>query len=274
MDRSIIIDSHCHIYPDGIARKAVKAVDRFYDGLPSDHYDGTVQTLLRSGRECGICHFIVHSVATTPHQVSSINRFIRESKDEACGCFTGLGTLHPDSPDQEKDLNEIVELGLSGVKLHPDIQKFCVDDPRAMRIFALCQEKKLPVCVHTGDYRYDYSNPARVARVLRTFPRLTLIGAHFGGWSVWEEAAKVLEPFRNLVVDTSSSFFWLKPEAARRLIRIYGSGRVMFGTDYPLWKQQPDLDYLEKLELTDQEYGNILWKNAVRVFRIDGYQSV
>ena len=89
-----------------------------------------------------------------------------------------------------------------------------------------------------------------------------------------EEAAKVLEPFRNLVVDTSSSFFWLKPEAARRLIRIYGSGRVMFGTDYPLWKQQPDLDYLEKLELTDQEYGNILWKNAVRVFRIDGYQSV
>ena len=44
-----IFDAHCHIYPDAISRKAVAAVDRFYDGLPSDHYDGTASTLLESG---------------------------------------------------------------------------------------------------------------------------------------------------------------------------------------------------------------------------------
>ena len=71
-----IIDAHCHIYPDGIARKAVAAVDRFYDGLPADHHDGTVRTLLESGAQVGISGFVVHSVATSPHQVSSINRFI------------------------------------------------------------------------------------------------------------------------------------------------------------------------------------------------------
>ena len=40
--------------------------------------------------------------------------------------------------------------------------------------------------MHTGDYRYDNSNPNRVLPVLKAYPKLTLIGAHFGGWSVWE----------------------------------------------------------------------------------------
>ena len=77
-----IIDSHCHIYPDGIARKAVEAVDRFYDGLPADHHDGTVDTLVKSGNAAGITRFVVHSVATSPHQVSSINRFTARSQAE------------------------------------------------------------------------------------------------------------------------------------------------------------------------------------------------
>ena len=57
-----IIDAHCHIYPDAIARKAVSAVDKFYDGLPEDHCDGTIALLLAVGSAAGIRHYIVHSV--------------------------------------------------------------------------------------------------------------------------------------------------------------------------------------------------------------------
>lgn len=263
-----IIDSHCHIYPDGIARKAVDAVDRFYDGLPSDHYDGRVETLLSSGRAAHIDHFIVHSVATRPHQVSSINRFIAASQAQSGGAFTGMGTMHLDSEDLRRDFEELRELGLHGVKLHPDIQRFNADDPRAMRIYEMCEDAGLPVCVHTGDYRYDYSNPPRVANILRAFPDLKLIGAHFGGWSVWEAAAGALSDFPNITVDSSSSFYALKPEKARELIRIWGSERVMFGTDYPLWPQQPDIDYLLKLDLSDQDRERIFWKNCAALFEI------
>ena len=263
------MDSHCHIYPDEIARKAVKAVDSFYDGLPADHYDGTVSALLDSGRACGISHFIVHSVATTPRQVSSINHFIARSVAEADGCMTGLGTMHLESEDLAGDLEEIVSLGLKGVKLHPDIQKFVVDDPRAMQIFEMCEDKGLPVCVHTGDYRYDYSNPPRVARVLRTFPGLKFIGAHFGGWSVWDEAVRILPDYPNLMVDTSSTFHWKEPEQVREMIRIYGPERVMFGTDYPLWHQEPDLAYMKTLNLEPEEFERIYWKNAAALFHIE-----
>ncbi len=271
-----IIDTHCHIYPDAIATKAMKAIDRFYDGLPSDlnggsldHYDGTVATLVKSGTEAGISHFVVHSVATTPHQVSSINRFIAKSVKDSGGRFTGLGTMHLESDNYKRDIDELVSLGLKGIKLHPDIQKFCVDDPRAMRIFGMCAKRGLPVCVHTGDHRYDYSNPDRVIRVLKAFPSLKLVGAHFGGWSIWKEAGQILHAYPNIIVDTSSSLYALKPDEVKELIRLYGIERVMFGTDYPLWQQKPEIDYLLGLGLTEEEYDRIFWKNAAELYGIE-----
>ena len=263
-----IIDSHCHIYPDGIARKAVKSVNEFYDGLPTDHHDGTTATLIESGLKCGIDHFVVHSVATSPHQVSSINHFLARSVAASGGRFTGLGTLHLDSEDIERDIDELLSLGLKGVKIHPDIQRFLVNEPKAMRLFEILEDRDIPVCVHTGDYRYDYSTPVRVATVLRTFPKLKFIGAHFGGWSVWAEAVKILPDYPNIIVDSSSTFYWLKPEESRHLIHAYGAERVLFGTDYPFWMQDADLRYLENLDLTDDEYEKILWKNTAELYNI------
>ena len=264
-----IYDSHCHIYPDGISHRAIRSIDRFYDGLPAKPQDGTVKTLLEGGRSCGISHFVVCAVATKPEQVSHINRFIADQVRASGGAFTGLGTMHPDAEDLRADLEELVSLGLKGVKLHPDIQQFHADDPRAMKIYEMLEDGGLPVCVHTGDHRYDYSNPGRIARVLRTFPSLKMIGAHLGGWSVWDEAVSLLPDFPNLTVDTSSSFFWLKKERAKEIIRAYGSERVMFGTDYPMWKQQEDISYLRELDLTDREYEDIFRRTCGNLFHID-----
>ena len=71
-----LYDSHCHIYPDMIAPRAVASIDQFYEGLPVKSQDGTTATLLKTGREEGISHFIVHSVATRPQQTAHINEFI------------------------------------------------------------------------------------------------------------------------------------------------------------------------------------------------------
>ena len=260
-----IIDSHCHIYPERIAPTAVEAVEKFYDYLPRQPWDGTVEDLVRSGNAAGITHFIVFSVATNPRQVSIINHFIARSVENSSGCMTGLGAMHLDSDDYARDLAEIESLGLKGVKLHPDIQHFCADDPRAMEIYALC-EGRLPVCIHAGDKRYDYSNPERMCRILEKFPRLQLIAAHMGGWSVWEEAAERLSAYPNVLVDCSSSLYWLKPETAERLIRLYGSERVLFGTDYPFWPQDHEISDLLALNLNKEEFENIFWRNAARLY--------
>ena len=262
----MIIDSHCHIYPDKIALKAVASVDRFYDGLPAEPWDGTTGTLQKSGTKAGISRFVVHSVATSPAQVGPINRFIHASQEAAGGAFIGLGALHPDSETLREDIRELIALGLHGIKIHPDFQRFEVDGPKAFRLFELAEEHKLPVLIHTGDSRYDYSNPERMVRVLKAFPGLRVLGAHFGGWSVWDRAEALLPGFPNLWVDTSSSFHWLGKEQALRIIRVFGADHVLFGTDYPMWPQQPEIDFLNALPLSREEKEKILGENALRFY--------
>ena len=202
-----VIDAHCHIYPEKIAARAVNGTDTFY-GL-SSYGEGTVQHLLKIGEETGIDGYLVQSVATTPKQVSSINRFIASEVDLYRGKMVGLGTLHPRSADILGDIEEIEALGLHGVKLHPDIQDFKADDEACAEIYALCEKKGLPILMHAGDHRYDNSNPNRLAPVLASYKALCMIGAHLGGWSVWEDAKEALAGIPNLFVDTSSSFAFL-----------------------------------------------------------------
>ncbi|MBE6668161.1 MAG: amidohydrolase [Ruminococcaceae bacterium] len=260
-----IIDSHCHIYPDKIAQKASEATGHFYD-LPAS-LDGKISTLLEHGARAGIDRFVVQSVATTPKQVSSINNFIATAVNEGNGKFTGLGTLHPDSEDMEADVNEIITLGLKGVKMHPDIQQVKLDDPRMHKIYELC-EGRLPMLLHTGDCRYDYSNPNRMIPILEKYPNLTVIGAHFGGWSIWEEATAKFTQYENFLVDCSSSLYAISPQKAKELIMAYGTDRVLFGTDYPLWTPESEIERFMQLDLTDEQREDILYNNTAKLFDI------
>lgn len=262
-----IIDAHCHIYPEKIAVKAAAATGKFYDTISL--MDGTVETLLSEGEKAEFTHFLVQSVATSPQQVSKINHFIAESVKNSGGKMTGFGTMHPASEALEADFNEIMELGLKGVKLHPDIQGFKMDDYRMLKIYELCEAHGLPVLMHCGDSRYDFSNPNRIKPILDIYTDLTFIGAHFGGYSVWEEAVKTLANYEKFMVDTSSTLFAVDIDTARRFIDAYGEDRVMFGTDYPMWNLKTELDRFMKIPLSDEQRKKIFYDNAARLLGLE-----
>ncbi len=274
-----IIDAHCHIYPEKIAAKAVKGTDVFYD--TEAFGTGIAENLISEGEKAGVSAFVVQSVATTPKQVASINEFIAQTVKDSGGKLTGLGTLHPESPDMKRDVSQILELGLHGVKLHPDIQKFRIDDPEHWEMYALCEEMGLPILMHTGDVRYHYSNPENLIPVLKAFPKLTVVGAHLGGWSLWEEASLKLADFENLYVDSSSSFAtiekqialgkipYLSEKKAVEVIRRYGVDKVLFGTDYPMWSPHAELDFFFSLGFSEEDSRKMLSENAKKVFSVD-----
>ncbi len=266
MKKYKIIDAHCHIYPEKIAEKAVGGTDKFY-GVTS-FGKGTVKDLFKLGSKTGIDHFVVQSVATTPAQVRSINEFIAREAEAAKGKLTGLGTLHPDSESIEEDMEHLLSLGLKGVKLHPDIQDFKIDDYRNLKIYELCEKHGIPILMHTGDNRYDRSNPNRLCPILEIYTDLVIVAAHMGGYSVWEEACEKLKDFPNVYVDCSSSFAFLKPEVAEKIIKAYGADKVLFATDYPMWEPRKELEYFMGLNLTEEEREKIFSKNAELVFGI------
>ncbi|MBE5039376.1 amidohydrolase family protein [Ructibacterium gallinarum] len=254
----MIIDAHAHIFPHKISKAATQGISDFYQ-IPIP-YDGTLETLLQLGKEAGVSKFIVHSVATVPEQVPSINRFLEESITQYPDTLIGFMAMHPDYSDIEDEILRASHKGLKGIKLHPDFQQFRIDDPKAFPIYEAAGDR-FPILIHMGDYRYSYSKPAQLAKILKLFPKLRVIAAHFGGWSEWDDAAKYLKNFR-LWVDTSSSSHWLPPEQLMKLILCYGTDSILFGTDYPMWNHKDELAVLRKLPLTPDQLDKILYKNA------------
>jgi len=262
-----IIDTHCHIYPEKLAHKAALNISNFYGGL--DRCGGSVPELLALMEQQGIDLSVVNSAAMTPHQVEAINHFILESAAAHPDKFVPLGTMHPDSTPEEMDchIRFLTDNHLHGIKIHPDMLYVPLDSPGMQRIYALCQEADIPVLLHTGDRRYDNTNPNRLAPMLEKFPRLTFIGGHFGGRDFYLEAAEQFRPYSNMFADCSSSFLWLSPDEALRGLRAYGANRIMFGTDYPVCRPGFDLDYFFSLPLTPEEQKEILSGTAQKVFR-------
>ena len=182
--------------------------------------------------------------------------------------MTGFGAMHPESSDMERDIKELISLGLKGVKLHPDIQGYKTDDYRMLKIYEYCEKYSLPVLIHCGDSRYDYSNPNRIAPILDIYDKLTVIGAHLGGYTVWEEAAHKLSKYRNFYVDTSSSLFALDKKTAEQIINIYDEDKVLFGTDYPMWNPKEELGRFLSLDLSEEKRRKILWDNGAKLLNL------
>lgn len=260
-----IVDFHAHIYPHKIADKAAANVGKFY-GLEMDH-GGSVEELLKSGNDGNITNFIVHSVATAPQQVESINNFIAQTSKESNGRMIGFGTLHPDMENPQQEIERCMAIGLKGIKLHPDCQKFNIDDERMLSIYKAL-EGKLPILVHCGDYRFDYSHPRRLAHILDMFPKLDVIAAHFGGWSLYDLAVEFLEN-RRCWLDTSSALAFIGSRRGRELIRLYGANRMVFGTDFPMWNHKQELERFYNLELTNEENQQILYQNACEILKMN-----
>jgi predicted TIM-barrel fold metal-dependent hydrolase len=266
----MVIDFHSHIYPDKIAARAVENICAFYT-IPMV-CDGTVNGLLsftnayakpQAGPAAdSIDRFVVFSAAAAPGQVVSINNFIARTVQEHPE-LTGFGTLHPDFEDPAAEIERLMGLGLKGLKFHPDMQLFNIDDERMMKIYALA-EGRLPIVFHTGDYRYEYSHPKRLARVLDAFPHLVAVAAHFGGWSLFDLALEYLKD-RFCYFDVSSSIPFLGNKRAAELIRIYGAERFLFGSDYPMWDPRRCLRDFRELDLSIEEQELILHKNAERI---------
>lgn len=258
----MIIDFHAHLYPGKIAAKASKAISDFYEEAPME-YSGLTEELIKSGSKIGVTKYLVHSVASNPAQVQSINNFLKAELDAHPDLFVCYGAMHQDYEDFENEFKRIKELGFKGVKLHPDIQRFAVDDPKMDKMYDSMAAMNLPVLLHAGDCRYDFSGPKRIRNVLDKHPDLKVIAAHFGGYTEWEASEKYLAG-QNVYFDTSSTFWKLSFEDCNRLIKKHGYEKFFFGSDFPMWDHEKELANFNKLDLTAEEKEAILYKNAAK----------
>ena len=262
-----IIDAHAHIYPEKIAQKATDTIGVFYD-IKMEMPAGTADKLVEIGSAAGVSRYVVHSVATTAHQVRSINEFIKREV-AAHPEFIGFITLHQDLSEDEvmAEVDWAVENGMKGIKLHPDFQKFNIDDACAEKFYRAAGSR-LPILFHIGDDRYDYSNPHRLVKMAKKYPETNFIAAHFGGYRSWSDAA-IYKGLSNVYFDTCSSLPFISSELAKEIIDMLGADRFFFATDFPMWDATGELERFNKIPLTEREREMIFSENIKRLLKID-----
>ncbi len=257
------IDFHSHVYPAAIARKAAIATCDFYDLVSP--FTGTPKEKRALDTAAGIAQSLILPVAVLPRLVHNCNNFAAETA-RADGHFIAFGTVHAADENLLAEAQRFGELGLVGVKMHPDMQKFDIDDVRLYPLYDMIQGK-LPVMFHSGDPRSPHSHPARIKKVMEAFPRLTVIAAHLGAWSMQDVALPLLKDKENCFVDTCSSMSHMPKERAMKYINAYGAQRVFFGSDYPVEDPVYQMQVLESLPLSEDAKEKIAHSNAERFLK-------
>ena len=201
-----LIDIHTHIYPDAIAQKATDSVIDFY-AIGGAGMNGTAAMLLQQHKAAGIDKSVILPVAIRPDRAQGINDYIKAQTMES-DHFIGFGAVHAAMEGIGDETDRIYAMGLKGIKMHPDSQRFAIDDVRLFPMYEAARGR-LPIMLHMGDHRYDYSHPIKLKKILDLFPGLQVIAAHFGGYSMYETACELLQD-TDCVFDVSSSLMFME----------------------------------------------------------------
>ena len=263
----MILDMHTHAFPDAIAAKALPKLASIC-GCPYET-DGTLAGTQAKMKEWGVDAFALMHIATTPTQHTSVNNWAASIQKGNVFCF---GSVHPNAENPTEEIRRIHELGLKGIKFHPDYQEFMVDDPRVFPLYEEAAALHLPVTFHTGRDPLSpdliHAPAEKMARIADLFPQMTIIAAHMGGMSTPEEADAFLVGKPNVYLDTAFISHFLTPEQAAPMMRRHGLNRILFASDSPWSRSCDELDFLQQCGFTSSELELILGENARRLLKI------
>jgi predicted TIM-barrel fold metal-dependent hydrolase len=146
-----------------------------------------------------------------------------------------VGTsAHLEHEDRIERLEQAAARGARVVKMHPTVQAFYPDDPRAMEIYAAAERLGLVIFFHGGragvepEGRQRYAMPRHYEAALADFPGLPFVIGHAGA----RDGAAMQE----LALRYENTWLGIHGQSLTHLdemIRRTGGERLLFGTDWP-----------------------------------------
>lgn len=260
------IDCHTHAYPVEVADKLIPRMKEVYGVEPA--CAATVQGLEKSMSESGIDHCLLLTVANRPEHVISTNDWAAQIQDEKenINCF---GSIHPDHEHAAEELERIHGQGIRGIKLQPNAQGFYPDAKKMYPIYEKLSKIGMIAVFHVGQEAQPidelYAHPSRIRAVLESFPKITVLLAHLGGYGVHDYIDDVLG-FDKVWYDTAFIPGNIEDQKFRELVSFIGKDQVVFGSDFP-WAD-PAESVEEIYRIFDEKYAQkILEKNPGRFLR-------
>jgi predicted TIM-barrel fold metal-dependent hydrolase len=133
----------------------------------------------------------------------------------------------------------IRDWGFHGLKIYPPCG-FQPSDPALYPYYEICAQFHIPVLTHVGGtcpiLAFDTASPVLLDKAARDFPQVDFILAH-GSVSYVEECAMMCAFRPNMYLDISG-FQTADLSMVEKLFRRGFSHKVLFGTDWPLFRLQ------------------------------------
>ncbi|MCI8386868.1 MAG: amidohydrolase [Clostridiales bacterium] len=269
----MVIDFHTHAFPDTLAERAISKLSSTGGGLKS-YGSGTITSLLDSMDISGIDRAVILNIATNPRQQTNVNNFaIETNRAQLSGDkprrLYALGSLNPDSDCIAAEARRIADVGIRGVKIHPDFMNAAIDDPRFDAVYRACIDNDLFLVSHAG---WDFSSPDLIhctpdgiLRVLDRFPSLRFVAAHMGSARMWDDVERLLIG-KNLWIETSIAvMFGLDKQQCARMLKNHDPDKLLFGSDFPWYDERESFEYVDSLEISDELKLKIFSENALKL---------
>ncbi len=246
---------------------------------------GSISALKQVMDECGISQAV--AFAPFPKHFNhdeapntNPNRWLcSEIKDDdRLYCF---GVIDMEKDNVADQVQEIYDLGLNGIKMHPAYQHFAVDDRKAYAVYEKAEQLGLPISFHTGVHnaRIRQSHTLLFDEVAFNFKNLRFTLEHVGGYSFFNEAVAVMannpkNTYAGLtrVFDRGTNRCWyLGIEKVEELIWQTSAKRLIFGLDFPY--NGPDkikeaISCILSLNIDDEDKERILGGNLLEFMRL------
>lgn len=152
----------------------------------------------------------------------------------------GFMSVDPRAPDALDEVDRCMEMGLVGIKLGPNYQCFDPLSEEADRVYAVAEERGLPILFHQGTspIRFApirYAHPLVMDEIAIRHPELRVVMAHMGHpWP--RETAVVIRKHPNVYADISSLFLrpWMSWEALTMAVEWGAAHKLLLGSDFPI----------------------------------------
>ena len=201
--------------------------------------------------------------------------FARQNRDKI-GVLVWLKT-RTEKPDAQ--FKKLIEDNLDiiyGLKLHPFHSRTAPDDEKLEPYYKIAAEYGLPVVSHTGGC--DEALPVRLYNAAKAHPEIPFVMVHMDLGTDNKTALDLLGKLPNLYGDTT----WVPISTTLEAIKRYGSEKMLFGSDNPIDGKDTYLhnrkgdrslyqQYFYELKdmISPQDYENIMYQNAVKLFGIE-----
>ncbi|MBI1376599.1 MAG: amidohydrolase family protein [Frankiales bacterium] len=261
----MILDSHCHVWPDHIAPQILATRPAGLDPM----FDGTVSGLLRTMDDAGIDRVSALGVAGVARNVHRTNAFIG-SLDRSR--FFPFGTVHPDLPVEE-NIASLVDHGIVGVKLHPLFQELDLGSAQIVEIAHGLAEHGIPVITHAGaggtPEQTERGHPRKVRALSEAVPGLVIMACHYGGYHLLDEAEDTLVG-TGVILETSwpPTMADLDKDRIRQIVDRHGADRFVFGSDWPMADPGREIAAVRALGLTPEQEAEVLGGTLARVLGV------